>query len=514
MARLAENDLRENKTKSLEELSEILDSLRTSKKIVHCHGVFDLLHVGHIRHLQQAKKFGDILIVTLTPDRFVNKGPHRPAFPEHLRLEVIAALECVDYVALNKWPMATEAIKLVRPHFYVKGSDYKDPEKDLTKGIALEDAAVRAVGGRLVFTEDVTYSASTLINRHMSSFSKEVSGYLEQFSARFSSDEIIGYLEGARKLKVLVVGEAIIDEYQYGEAIGKSSKEPMLAIKRTSTEQFPGGALAVANHIANFCDHVGLVTFLGETNSQEEFIRAKLNASIQPTFLYRRNSPTIVKRRFIESYFFTKLMEIYEIDDGALDPQDNENFCKALKAKLPHYDAVIVMDFGHGMLTKEAIQILCSQSRFLAVNAQSNAGNVGYQSIVKYPRADYVCMAENEIRMEERDRRGGLKEMILNLSRKRDYERITVTRGSAGCICFSRKEGFFEVPAFAGKVIDRMGAGDSFLSLTALCVAQKVMAEVTGFVGNVVGAQAVATVGHRTSIERVPLFKHIESLLK
>lgn len=503
------------KIKTLEQLAEILDRLRAEgKKIAHCHGVFDLIHVGHIRHFQEAKNFGDILIVTLTPDRFVNKGPHRPAFPDHLRAEVIAALDCVDYIAINKWPQATKAIEILQPNFYVKGSDYKDAEKDHTGGIKQEEDAVKSIGGQIVFTDDIVFSSSSLINRHLSNFSEEVSAYLSQFSNRYSSGDILKYLDNAKNFKVLVVGEAIIDEYQYCEAIGKSSKEPMLAVKRVNTERFAGGTLAVANHISSFTDNVGIITFLGDHNSHEDFIREKLNSKVKPTFLYRKDSPTIVKRRFIESYFFTKMMEVYDINDGMLDAKDDEEFCSTLKRELPKYDIVIVVDFGHGMFTKKSIELLCKHSKFLAVNAQSNAGNVGYQSIVKYPRADYVSLTENEMRMEARDRRGDLKEMVKQMTEQFDYERVTVTRGANGCLCYTKDRGFVEVPAFAGKVLDRMGAGDAYLSITALCVAQNAPLEIAGFIGNAVGAQAVATVGHRSFIERAPLYKHIESLLK
>jgi sugar/nucleoside kinase (ribokinase family) len=189
-------------------------------------------------------------------------------------------------------------------------------------------------------------------------------------------------------------------------------------------------------------------------------------------------------------------------------------FCDILARELPNYDVVIVVDFGHGMFSPEAIDLLCNKARFLAVNAQSNAGNVGYQTIHKYHRADYISMAENEIRMETRDRRGDLRKMVIEIANKFNCERVTVTRGRNGCLCYSRTDGFVEVPAFAGKVLDRMGAGDAFLSLTALCVAQKVPLETVGFIGNAVGAQAVATVGHRSSIERASLYKHIEALLK
>ena len=116
--------MRAEKIKTLTELAAILERERSAgKSIVNCHGVIDLLHVGHIRHLEAARKLGDVLVVTVTPDRWVNKGPHRPAFTEQLRAEALASLECVDYVALNEWPTAVETIRLLRPDFYVKGKE-------------------------------------------------------------------------------------------------------------------------------------------------------------------------------------------------------------------------------------------------------------------------------------------------------------------------------------------------------------------------------------------------------
>jgi rfaE bifunctional protein nucleotidyltransferase chain/domain len=506
---------RNGKIQPIEELSATLAACHTNgTKLVLCHGVFDLLHIGHIRHLEQARKLGDVLVVTLTADQYVNRGPHRPAFHEDLRAEALAALECVDYVAITKWPTAVEAIRLLRPGFYVKGAEGKDVDLDGTDSITHEETAVKSVGGQLVFTEDITYSSSSLINKFLPVFPKEVSEYLAHFSTRYSAGDVLRYLRGARPLKVLVVGEAIIDEYQYCEAIGKSSKEPTLVVKYLSTEKFAGGILAAGNHVANFCDDVGLITFLGADAPQEEFIRERLNNGIQKTFLYRQGSPTIVKRRFVESYFFTKLLEIYEINTRKMAEEDNANLCAALNAQVSTYDVVIVIDFGHGMLSGEAIDILCDKARFLAVNAQTNAENRGYHTISRYRRADYICMAESEIRLEARDRSGDLRQMVLDVSRKLACGKVAVTGGKRGCLCYGEDEGFFEVPAFAGQIVDRIGAGDAFLSLTALCVAQKAPMEVVGFIGNCVGAQAVATVGNRQPIERGPLFSHIESLLK
>lgn len=504
-----------NKIKEREALASALAAHRAEgQKIAHCHGVFDLLHIGHIRHFEQAKKHGDILVVTLTPDEHVNKGPHRPAFSQTLRSEAIAALSCVDYVAINNAPNAVDLIKLLRPHFYVKGSDYKVADQDVTGGIDLERAAVESVGGKLVFTDDIVFSSSALINRHLPIFSPELSRYLEEFSSKYSPEDVVHYFEQMRPLKVLTIGEAIIDEYNYCEAIGKSSKEPMLVVKGISTERFAGGILAVANNVANFSDNVSILTFLGDEKSEDEFISSNLKDTINTKFLRRHNSPTIVKRRFIEKYFFTKLLAVYTINDEALNPQDNHEFCALLEETVPQFDVVIVVDFGHSLMTPEASKIVCDKSRFLTINTQSNAGSIGYQTIYKYPRADYVCITENELRLEVRDRVANITQTLPKLTDDLCCKRIVITRGKNGCMCYSPSEGFCEVPAMAGKVVDRMGAGDAFLSVTSMAAALNAPLEVMGFIGNAVGAQAVATVGHRESINKAALSKFITSLLK
>ncbi|PCI36509.1 MAG: cytidyltransferase [Elusimicrobia bacterium] len=503
------------KVLSLEDLAaRSAAAKKNGKRVVHCHGVFDLLHIGHIKHFESARRLGDMLVVTLTPDGFVNKGPGRPMFSDDLRAKAIAALSCVDYVAVNKWPSAEKTIALVRPSIYAKGPDYRDQRKDRTGGIVREEAAVRKVRGRIEYTKDATYSSSKLINWQLSPFPEDVQKYLLSFAKRHSADDVIAGLETLRKMKVLVVGEAIIDEYQYCRAIGKSSKEPMLAVKHLSTEKFAGGVLAVANHVANFCDKVGLVTSLGSINSHESFVRKTLAKNVKPILVMRPDAPTIVKRRFVENYFFTKMLTVYEMDEAPGPAAYVKKLHAALKREVQRYDVVIVVDFGHGLLDKKAIRIVTRHSKFLAVNTQSNAGNIGYHTVSRYPRADYFCVAENEIRLETRDRVGDVRKMTRAVAKKLKARNFTVTRGKSGSLCYSREEGLSEVPALAGQVVDRMGAGDAFFAVTSLCVAAGMPSEVVGFVGNAVGARAVATVGHRSFIERVPLYKHIEVLLK
>ena len=199
------------KIKTLEEAVDTLAPLRRAgRKIVHCHGVFDLLHVGHLRHLKAARELGDVLVVTLTPDPFVNKGPGRPAFTAALRAEALAMLECVDLVAINRWPTAVEVIQLLKPHYYVKGSEYREAVNDVTGGIVREQEAVECVGGQLAFTDDLTFSSSKLINRYFAG-SPTNSANTSLPSPAASGRRGHQLPPAAKGLKVLLVGEAIIE---------------------------------------------------------------------------------------------------------------------------------------------------------------------------------------------------------------------------------------------------------------------------------------------------------------
>jgi rfaE bifunctional protein kinase chain/domain/rfaE bifunctional protein nucleotidyltransferase chain/domain len=507
--------LKENKIKNLDELTEIIEKQRREKKVVvHCHGVFDLLHIGHIRHFEQAKQMGDILVVTITSDRYVDKGPHRPAFTETLRAEAIASLSSVDYVAINKWPTAEETLRLLRPDIYVKGSEFKNTASDITGKITWEENVVREIGAELAFTEDIVFSSTNLINRYLSKLPDEINEYLGLFRQRYNLDEIMQVLDRMSALKVLVIGDTILDEYQYCEAIGKSSKDPVLTVKYHSQDTFAGGVLAVANNVAGFAGKVQLATVLGEQNSFEDFICSHLLPNVLPYFVYQPDAPTLIKRRFVDGYSFNKLFEMYVIDDSGLPSARNDEMCEWLRQHLPYYDLVIVADYGHGAISDEMVRTICEDTCFLAVNTQANSGNRGFHTITRYPRADYVCIAEHEIRLEMRNRDGGVRPLMERLARTLDVSQFVVTRGRQGCLVLGSQNEFVSVPAFARNVVDRVGAGDSFFSVTALAAALGVSDEILGFIGNIVGSLAVEVLGNKKSIEKAEVQKYMVSLLK
>lgn len=150
----------------LGKLAEKLQNLKSEgKKIVHCHGCFDLMHPGHIKHFQAAKKMGDILVVTITPDVYVDKGIGRPVFNQNLRADSIAALECVDYVAINRWGTAEQVLKLLKPHIYAKGQEFETLE-DKTGKLQKELDVIKEIGCEMRFTHEIVFSSTQLLNTY------------------------------------------------------------------------------------------------------------------------------------------------------------------------------------------------------------------------------------------------------------------------------------------------------------------------------------------------------------
>ncbi|HLF18662.1 MAG TPA: PfkB family carbohydrate kinase [Candidatus Omnitrophota bacterium] len=504
-----------DKIKSIDELSKIVAGLKgKGKEVVLCHGVFDIVHLGHIRHFNLAKKEGDILVVSTTSDQHVKRGPGRPFFNENLRAETLASLQITDYVCIIDAPTATDFIKALKPDVYVKGSEYKQKEKDVTGMIYEEEEAVKSIGGRLAFTDDITFSSSSIINSQLDTFPPRTVKYLKAISKRYTIDYIVNAIKGLNKLKVLVIGDAIIDEYHYCTPMGRSSKAEVIVNKYKSEEIFAGGALATANNVASVCENVDLITVLGAENTYQDFIESKLSKKINPLFYYRNDTGTTVKRRFVSNETLRKQFQICYMNDTDIPKREETRIIKQLTKVIDKYDLVVVSDFGHGFLTERIRQILCEKSKYLALNVQTNSANAGFNLVTKYRHANCVCIDEMELRYAAHDRFGDVRDLSKKIYEQIGCEHIIATRGPAGSICYSKAHGFHETPAFSDKVIDPIGAGDAFFAFIAPCFAAGLPQEVVSFIGNAVGSLACQIVCNRDSVDSVDLIKFITRLLK
>ena len=496
-------------------LAKIVGELKKKgKKVVLCHGVFDIVHLGHIRHFNQAKGEGDILITSLTQDQYVKRGPGRPYFNDRLRAETLASLAMTDYVSIIDSATATDFIRKVKPDIYAKGPDYKAKDKDVTGKILEEEEAIKAVGGRLFFTDDITFSSSKLINDYLDAYPARTVKYLKAMNKRYPIDYIIESVEALKKLKVLVIGDTIIDEYHYCMPMGKSSKEHLVANRYDSQEMFAGGSLATANNTASVCGQVDLVTVLGAKKPYQGFIERHLCSNVKATFFYRPNTETIIKRRYVSKTQNRKLFEICFIEDTDIARREEEQILDHLRKVIKNYDLVIVSDYGHGLLTKRIRDFICSKAKYLALNVQTNSANIGFNLVTKYHRANCVCIDELELRYATHDRVSDLRNHAKKVYNQMGCEHIIATRGSSGSLCYSKEHGFHETPAFASRVVDAIGAGDAFFAYIAPCFAAKLPQEVVSFIGNAVGSLAVQIVCNREPVKSVDLIKFITRLLK
>lgn len=499
---------------SLETLAAICADLKSKgETIAHCHGCFDLLHPGHFKHFESAKKKADVLIVTLTQDKYVNKGPGRPVFNEQIRAETIAALEVVDYVAINAWPTAIETIAIVQPNFYVKGPDYKEQTNDITNNIGLEEQAVIKHGGSLFITDDITFSSSKIINSHFSQLDDSVQRFLEDFKTKHNADAVIQEIEKLKNLKILVIGDTIIDEYHTCTPLGKSSKSPTISTIYRSGVSYAGGVLAIANHLEQYAGEVNMITLLGAENPQLELIESKLSAHVKRQYFYRTDGPTNTKRRYLDTYLNLKLFEVTFMNDKHIDTILENSILDHLRNTIKDYDLVMIADFGHGFITPNIIKFLEESGKFLCVNAQTNSNNFGFNYITRYHRADYISIDEKELRLPFGDAYGTIESLIEQLRKISNCELIQITLGASGSVVYDHGN-FVRTPAFATSVKDSVGAGDAVLSITSLLSYNKAPNAVTAFVGNCMGTLAVNILGNEHPVYKKDLTKFISHFIK
>ncbi len=488
---------------------------QTGKKVVLCHGTFDLLHIGHIRHFEAARKNGDVLVVTITADRFVKKGVGRPVFDQTLRSEMIAALQLVDFVSIVDDASAIPAIEAVRPTYYVKGSDYRNAADDVTGKIQKERRAVERLGGELIFTDEIVFSSSSLLNAHFGAVSDEVRTYLDAHAEGSTLQGVRDRLDRAGSLKTLYVGEVILDEYVYVDTLGQAAKESIIATKYRSHDVFAGGVIAAANHVADIHDSLTILTAIGQDDPLNDVISGRLKPGISLKCINLPDRPTVRKQRFIDRSYMRKMYEVYYMDDTPMVANQETEFLDLLAEEVEKADIVCVTDFGHGLINDKAVKILTEKARFLAVNVQTNSGNRGYNLISKYPRADFVCLDAPELRLACADKHASIEELILEkMGTLIDARNAIITHGREGCYLKNDAGQIERIPALTKRVVDTIGAGDAFFAYAAPLAAMGAPIREIALVGNIAGALKVDIVGHSMSVEPENVLRYLETLLK
>lgn len=494
---------------SIEDLKKLKSK---KKKIGLCHGVFDIFHIGHLRHLKNAKKKCDILIVSLTKDEFVNKGINQPKFNHFLRAELLSELSIVDGVFINQKKSASDVINILKPNYYFKGLEYKNKKLDLTKKIYEEENLVKKYNGKIVYTNDITFSSSNILNE-LSSYTEDQKKFLFKVKKKYSQKQIFMTIEKLLKKNINIFGEIIFDEYVFCRTLGKSGKDPFLVINELYRELYQGGSLAIANIASHIYRKVNIFSYLGSMGKSVSNKLKKTKKNIFFKLVKKKNSPTIVKTRFVDRDSNAKVLGVYDFNDKELDKNETSILKNQINKK---NDLAIICDYGHGLMNKEFISEIFRRHKRVVLNIQLNAANQSFHSILKYNKSIYsLVINENELRHEMRERDLDIKKLIKYFSTKIKVNHILVTRGSKGLIYYSKISKKFSIcPAFGGKIIDKVGSGDTVLVIFSCLLVENMDPDIAMLVASLGASKNLEYYANKHVVKLSEAIKSTEHILK
>ncbi|MDD5108727.1 MAG: PfkB family carbohydrate kinase [Candidatus Omnitrophica bacterium] len=490
---------------------------REGKKIVHCHGTFDLLHPGHIIHFEEAKALGDILVVTITAEKHVNKGPGRPYFNDELRVKYLASLEYIDYVVVVPFAAAKEAIECVQAQIYCKGKEYEDPQNDVTGNINDDIQAVERLGGQVRYVGSVVFSSTKLLNNHFEVHPPGMKDFCKKLAKKYSPKKFREIVDGFSDLKVLVIGDIIFDRYSSVKVQGLTSKNRIISTRFLSEDIQAGGALAVFRHVKQFAPNIKFISLVGT----EEWVEPTLSryiSSDEDEIIRSPDFTTIIKQRFVEPLSegkeLSKLFAINVIEEQYVNEKILSLTCDIINSHIKDYDLVIVMDFGHGFMQEKVRELVQKKSSFLALNCQTNSYNYGFNIIDKqYQRVDSFSLDETELTLACGKRNLDFSEELKKLQLRLSAGYGWLTRGATDTIGIKSGHPECECMPFEKSVVDAVGAGDAFCSVASLAAVKNLPIELATFMGQLAGAQAVRIIGNADSIKKDKFLKGGMTLL-
>lgn len=479
---------------------------QAGRRLVQCHGCFDIVHPGHIRHLRFARSMGDCLLVTITGDAGVAKGEGRPLIPQELRAENLAELDCVDAVYIEPRPTAAELLAEVQPDVYIKGREY---EFNADPRFRAERDAVERAGGRVVFSSgDVVFSSTALIAA-MEASADPFHHRLTQLLDRpdMQAERLMETLAGVRGRRLLVVGEVIRDTYIFCDRPEVAHESPVMTLRPVDRRGFDGGAAVIARHAAALGARPVLVTALGR-GADAEGLRERMRSEGVEVVTVASAAPLPEKQRFLVGS--QKVMKIDQVEPLVLDTAGQEDLARAaIAAAGSGVDGAVIADFGLGMFTPGLVARLCAQLRPLA---GVMAGDVsGRRHGLRAMRSmDLLCPSEDEVRGAYGLHGDALPSVAWRLLEETRSRAAVVTMGAEGLVAFeplgdaagrgadpfrSRVRGE-HVPALSPHAIDPLGCGDAMLTTAVLALTAGSGLVPASFLGSVAAASHAQRLGN------------------
>jgi len=467
MATKFHEDAYRRKIKTSEELREVIGTRPRQNSAIMCHGTFDLVHPGHIRHLTYAKSKADVLIASLTCDAYIEKSNYRPFVPQQLRAMNLAALEVVDYVLIDQNATPIQNILSLEPDYFAKGYEYFDGGvKTRTQE---EVQALESFGGEIIFTPgDVVFSSSAFIEKATPNIAAEKLAALME-SEKITFDDLRDTLSRMKGCRVRVLGDTIVDSYVYSTPIGSSAtKTPTLSVKYERAVDYVGGAAIVARHMRTAGAEVWFTTVLGDDQRKDFVLQEMANHGIACHGIIDSTRPTTEKSAFIANGY--RLLKLDKVDNRTISKNIQDEISQSLRSQ--PVDAYVFSDFRHGIFSRATIPVLIDAldegpCRVADSQVASRWGN-----ILDFRNFDLITPNEREARFALGDQDSVIRPLALELYKRAGCKTLILKAGDRGIITY--REGsndvraFFAIDSFATQVVDPVGAGDALLSYATL----------------------------------------------
>ena len=445
-----------------------------------------------------------------------------------LLLDTLEALQIIDAASetFSIYGKASESILGFKEVKIRLQNNKANLNKDYTKGLEIfdnhnlnENILIVTIGNQIplkVYVANRTRSSKSSFSWHIVNSTYARIGYLDRqrnlsdfipFDTirwlkiqidKFGVSEFTECLKTLADSSVLILGEAIIDEYIYCEALGRVTKDPLVAFEKISRQQQLGGVLAVARHFSGLGIDSNVITKWALAD--QDFINTEINLSNGIKTFNLSSNMSIKKTRYVDRSSNTRVFESYELPNESEYLTTPNEIRELVNKEKIIFDHLVVMDYGHNFFNHEITKNYLDFGVPVSVNTQSNAGNRGFNPVSNYANADIVFLNGSEVQVEMRNKVSKLEKTVTDLGSKLNCKELYVTNGSAGIISWSKSKGIIISPTFAPTIIDRTGAGDALLAAVSSLRMRDVPIEIATFFGNIAGSLLVGVMGNDKAI--------------
>ncbi len=488
------------------------NTVRKKKIIGMVHGVFDIIHFGHILYFKEAKSKVDSLIVSVTSDKYVNKGPGKPIFSLKKRIEVLKSIKYIDKVIVSDTRNAIRNINNIKPDIYIKGKDYKELKNDLSKQILVEKKAVEKYGGKILFTDSELHSSSSIANDAFEYINDDIKRILKNVNKANFEKNFQNLIQNKLSKKILIIGDVIIDILRFVEPSGKSNKSNVISTKYLLDEENSGGILLVANFLNLFCKNVTLL-FTGE-NKGLELVKKHLNKKVKIIHVKTKNK-LIKKIRYIDNYSENRLFQNNLNEKDRFSDLEERKVINKINQIQKNYDELLLLDYGYVFSSNKLINFINKLSNKLTINCQSNSYNFGFNIADKYRSGKTISMDEAEFRLVVRNKEEELSKLLRsNLKLFNKFDNLIVTQGKIGCYLKNNKKVVY-VPCIINTSVDSTGAGDIFLSMFFISIISKNFTKVESLINAHIAAGLHSNqLGNRFHLNALDINRVLSSIMK